>query len=204
MAGITKLADIEHHGSPTQAPRTLRLSAGNAALFDQLRHQSFPGGRAKERGGTIVADREGALTLQNVGGFGSTAGSFLPNLTIKDSSKYRAVGTFHTHPYDGVDGWMNGVSFSGGDIGHLLSNLLVISIVQSGPRLFAFIRTALSPAVVDYVKVNNAQNAAIERRTLSGRTFQQSSRIEAQLIAPMFSLAYYQGTHGVLTRVSPA
>ncbi|SFS10078.1 hypothetical protein [Sphingomonas jatrophae] len=199
----TRLDEIEHLGSPPHAPRTIRFSAENVRLFQHLRMMSFPGGHAKERGGTIVADKEGRLSVQNVGGLGSTAGSFFPNLKVRDPAKFKAIGTFHTHPYDRSEGSMNGVSFSGGDIGHLLNNLLTISVVQSGPRLFVFLRTALSPTPIDYAAVNQVQNEAIAARHAGGRTFQQASRIEAQLIAPMYSLAYYQGSNGVVTRVSP-
>lgn len=203
QAAPTRLSEIVHLGSPPQALRTVRFSEANTRLFQNLRMLSFPHGRAKEQGGTIVANREGQLSLQNLGGLGSTAGSFFPNLVAKDPAHFSVVGTFHTHPYDRTDGSVNGVSFSGADIAHLLNNLLTISVVQSGPRLFAFIRTALSPTPVDYVAANDAQNAAIQGRAGQGRTFQQSSRIEAQLIAPKYSLAYYQGSQGVLTRVYP-
>ncbi len=68
MAGsVTQLDEIEHLGSPSQAPRTIRFSHANTVLFQRLRAASFPGGHARERGGTIVADRDGRLGVQNIG-----------------------------------------------------------------------------------------------------------------------------------------
>jgi len=205
MSGsVTHLNEIEHLGSPGQAPRTIRFSQDNIVLFQRLRAASFPGGHARERGGTIVADREGRLGVQNIGGHGSTASSFFPNLTVKEPGRFKTIGTFHTHPYDADSGWVRGVSFSGADIAHLLNNLLTISVVQSGPRLFAYIRTALSPTPVDHAGLNGVQNGTIWALQDKGRTFQQASRIAAQQVASMYSLAYYQGANGVLTRVHPA
>lgn len=76
-------------------------------------------------------------------------------------------------------------------------------VVQSGPRVFASLLTAQSPGTIDFNALNDGQNAAINNRVASGRTFQQASRIEAQITAERYHIAYYQGMAGVLTRVSP-
>ena len=46
-------------------------------------------------------------------------------------------------------------------------------------------------------------NNAVVLRAGGGRTFQEASRIEAQVRAPLYALAYYQGSDSVVTRVSP-
>ena len=199
----TRLSEIDHISVPAAAPRTIRLSPVNRRLFSAERQASYPRGRSKEQGGTIVADASGTLSVEHLGGMGSTSGTFSPNLVSSNAAKFRVVGVFHTHPYDRTEGSYNGVSFSGADIAHLINNRYFISVVQSGPRLFAIVRTMQSPTWVDYNQLNKDQNAAVLRRTTQGRTFQQASRIEAEAIAPKYSLAYYQGSDGVLTRVSP-
>lgn len=201
--GPTILADIANLASPAQAPRTLRFGAANNRIFQVQRAASYPGGHAKEQGGTIYADAAGALVVQNIGGLASTAGTFLPNLIARDPGKFTLVGVLHTHPYDRTEGSFNGVSFSGGDIAYQILNHLTLMIVQSGPRVFASLRTAQSPGSVDYNALNDGQNVAIQNRVAGGRTFQQASRIEAQIMAEAHKVAYYQGMAGVLTRVSP-
>lgn len=182
---------------------TIRFPRDLGMMFQSQRRASFPGGHALERGGTIVADAEGKLGIQNVGGLGSEAGSFSPNLVVADPVKHTLVGVFHTHPYDAVDGWVNGVSFSGADLAYLIIERLTLMLAQSGPRLFAAVRTAQSPPSVDYDTLDNDQNTRIAALVAGGRTFQQASRIAAQQIASGLGLAYYQGREAVVTRVSP-
>ncbi len=201
--GSTRLASIANLKSPASAPMTIRFPQAMAAAYQTMRRGSFPGKKAMERGATIVADGDGRLSIQNIGGLGSDAGSFTPNLTVANPAKYTVVGVFHTHPYDAAEGWVNGVSFSGADLAYLLENQHIMVVAQSGPRLFAALRTALSPQAVDYEATDSAQNAAIEALQAKGRTFQQASRIAAQAAAPGLGLAYYQGKQGVVTRVSP-
>ena len=199
MAGPTKLADISGIASPRQAPGTLRFSARLTSTFEQLRRASFPGGRSKEQGGTIVADRAGNLHLQNLGGISSTAGTIEWDFTIRDPAAFSLVGVFHTHPYDRTEGSMTGVSFSGQDFYALSADGYLLSVMQSGPRLFAILRTAAATPVPATRDAD--QTREIFERVDAGRTLQQASRIEAQQTAAQFGLAYYQGGRGVVTRV---
>lgn len=200
-SGQTVLADIENLASPAEAPHTIRFSPAMAAVFQLQRRRSYPGGHSKEQGGTIVADAGGRFSIQNLGGTGSTAGSFSPNLTAADPAKFKVVGVFHTHPYDRTEGSMNGVAFSGGDVGALVLTDIILSVVQSGPRMFVFVKTKLTPANVDYTAVSDAANAELATRVAAGQTFQQASRIIAQQRAVQYGLAYYQGMNGVATRI---
>ena len=199
----TTLSEIDHISTPAAAPRTLRLSHANRRLFDAQWRASYPLGRSKEQGGTIVADSKGVLSIEHLGGAGSDYHSFSPNLVSSNPKKLRVVGIFHTHPYDRSQGSYNGVSFSGADIADLINYRYLISIVQSGPRLFAMVRTMLSPIWLDLLRLNADQNTAIQSRAAKSHAFPQASRIEAQIAIPKYHLAYYQGLHGVLTRVSP-
>lgn len=201
--GSTRLAEIADLASPAQAPMTLRFPRGLAMTFQAQRRASYPGGKALERGGTIVADADGRLELQNPGGLAATADNFLPYLMVANPAKYTLAGVFHTHPYDAADGWVNGVSFSGADLAYLIIERLTILLAQSGPRLFAALRTAQSPMTANYDTMDADQEAKVQALMTAGRNFQQASRTAAQQTASGLGLAYYQGAEGVMTRVSP-
>lgn len=200
MARITRLADLTGIATPASAPGTLRFSSLMISQFQQLRMASFPGGESMERGGTIVADTDGHLHLQNLGGLGSTTDSFDPNVTIRDPAKYSLVGVFHTHPYGRSEGSMTGVSFSGGDFAYISQTGQLLAVTQSGPRLFAMVRTGATPSNIPETRHEDQENEMAVRQA-TGTTFQQASRIEAQQTAHQFGIAYYQGRAGVVTRV---
>ena len=83
------------------APDRVQLPANvNKAMQDAFAN-SFPG-RNKENGGTIVQDKDGNILVVNEGGAGSTSGTFSPDRNIAPDQTL--VGTFHTHPYDGIRG----------------------------------------------------------------------------------------------------
>lgn len=188
---------------PAEAPRTIRFSDANMQIFDLQRRLSFPAGHQLEQGGTVVSDALGRLSVQNLGGLGRTGGSFTPNLAAGDPSSYSVQGTFHTHPYDHRHQSVNGVPYSGGDMAQLINSHLTISLVQSGPRQFALVRTANAPDHIDYDGLNRYQTDMVRRLQTQGQTFQQASRIAASRSAARFGLAYDQGSHGKLTRVEP-
>lgn len=57
-SAFTKLADIENLTSPADAPLTIRFPAALMSIFNSLWRSSFlPGGKTKEQGGTLVADK---------------------------------------------------------------------------------------------------------------------------------------------------
>jgi len=200
-SGLTTLSDIEALANPAQAPQTLHFSGSMTATFDMLRQQSFPRGRSMERGGTIVADKRGALSLQNIGGHASFSDAFAPSYDLEDSRNYKAIGVFHTHPYDRTEGSMTGMSFSGGDIGALISAPVILAVVQSGPRLFALIKTALTPKEADQAATRAAVRRDVIAHWHAGGTIQQGSRIVMQQYARRYNLAYYQGTAGIVHKV---
>jgi hypothetical protein len=196
----TKASDIASATSPSNAPAKIQFAPEVQKVFETLRYRSFPGGKSKEQGGTIVADSKGKLSIQNIGGDGSTSGSFTPKLTLKDPSKYSAVGVFHTHPYDKSEGSYTGVSLSGGDAGTFINSGLKIDVVQSGAKQFAYMRTDKTPVSVDAVKLDNDQNARIAELVDKGYTFPQASRTAAAETAKAYGLAYYEGSGGTLVR----
>jgi hypothetical protein len=196
----TKASDIATATSPDAAPAKIQFAPEVQKVFETLRHRSFPGGKSKEQGGTIVADAKGRLSIQNIGGEGSTSGSFTPKLTLKDPSKYSAVGVFHTHPYDKSEGSYTGVSLSGADAGTFINSGLKIDVAQSGAKQFVFVRTDKTPASVDAAKLDTDQNARIAELIDKGYTFPQASRMAAAETAKAYDLAYYEGSGGTLVR----
>lgn len=150
---VTMLSDIQDLDRPSQAPQTLRLPPAMVGIMKSQWRASFPGGHQHEQGGTIVADRAGMLSIQNVGGergvLKNQSHLFLPDIKLRDPAHYKVIGLFHTHPYDKESGWATGVSFSGGDMGTLILASILLSVVQSGSQVFAFVKTKLTPAYVD-------------------------------------------------------
>ena len=203
--GPTRLAEIETLETPSQAPHTLRLSPAMVATMAAQWRASFPGGHQHEQGGTIVADRHGALSIQNIGGQRGVLHInhhlFLPDIKLRDPAHYRVVGTFHTHPYDKTGGWATGVPQSGADMGVLiLMAPFLLSIVQSGSQLFALVKTRLTPAYVDKWELHRSSEQEVAMRMKAGQGFEQGSRAMVEGHALGFGFAYYRGAGGVLTR----
>lgn len=199
MSRPTQHSDLTGIATPADAPGSMRFPSLMKSQFELLRRASYPGGTAQERGGSIFADAAGNLFLQNLGGLASTGGSFSYDLVAKDPAKFTLVGTFHTHPYDRSEGSYNGVSFSGADIYNHYGRNIPLTVVQSGPRLFAMLRTGATTAVP--ATRNADTNREVGERVANGATFQQASRQEAQETATQFGFAYYQGKNGVVAKV---
>ena len=170
--------------------------------FDGLWGKSFPNGKSKERGGTLVADSQGNLSLQNLTGLGATSGTFAPDVTLKNPQD-TAVGVFHTHQYDASEGSLTGLSLSGGDAAYMIISGHSVILAQSGTQQFAFVRTAATPAKVDFDKLNDAQNALMQKLMRGGMGPSAASKKAAAETAKTYHLAYYEGSGGTLTRVQP-
>ncbi|UVO49641.1 hypothetical protein M0208_03620 [Sphingomonas sp. SUN019] len=187
--------------TPADAPATINFSRSAQATFDQQWADSFPGGSAKEQGGTLVFDKTtGQIDVINIGGNGSTAGTFTPDYTIPDPSKTGLLGVFHTHPYDSGD---TGISFSGADVAVMINEDHPLIMAQSGDRQFVMMQTEQTPANVDYTKLNNDQNARISELVGEGQSFADAASQAASEVATKYHLAYYEGSNGQLSRINP-
>lgn len=184
--------------TPGDCPKQFDMSAMSKD-FDRQWANSFPGGVSQEQGGTIVSDGTGKLKLTNMAG--GTSGSFSPNLSVGENEKVE--GIFHTHPYDQTEGGYTGVSLSGGDAGYLINGKQNLIVAQSGTEQFMYMRTDMTPDVVDSVSVNNAQNGRIAELLGKGSSFSDASKIAAQETAKSHGLGYYEGGGGVFSRVYP-
>jgi hypothetical protein len=184
--------------APDKAPLTVNMSQMQSG-FQQQWDNSFPGGVSQEHGGTVVADTSGKMSMVNAGA--GDQGSFSPNLTVGPDK--RVGGIFHTHPYDSTEGGHTGVSLSGGDAAYMINKNHNFIIAQSGSDQFMYIRTANTPANVDFTALNDAQNARIGDLISTGHSFSDASKIAAKETAQNHGLAYYEGSNGLFTRVSP-
>lgn len=173
--------------------------SGLKESFNKQWANSFPGGKSQEQGGTLVSDAAGNLSMVNTGG--GSSGSFSPNLSVKSGDTVQ--GIFHTHPYDASEGNHTGVSLSGGDAAYLINQQQSVIMAQSGQDQFMYMRTAETPASIDAVKLNNAQNARIGQLLGQGASFSDASKTAAQETARKHGLAYYEGKDGVLSRKTP-
>jgi hypothetical protein len=197
----SKVKDISGVASIGTAPSQIRLPSSLEKVIVAEWKKSNPGNTSLEQGGTIVSDAKGNLSAQNLGGLGSTSGTFSINTTINEPSKYNLVGSFHTHPY-GKNSY-SGVSFSAADIGNLVNATdQTLKIVKSGNREFALIRTSTTPNSVDVAQLTTQYNARVTELVGNGRSFQQATRIAAQEAATSVGLAYYQGSNGILNRAN--
>lgn len=187
--------------TPADAPQTINFSRALQGSFDQQWANSFPGGSAREQGGTLVFDKAtGTIDMINIGGNGSTAGTFTPDYTIPDPSKTELLGVFHTHPYDSGD---TGISFSGADVAVMINENHPIIMAQSGDRQFVMMQTDQTPANIDYTAVNNAQNARITQLVGEGKSFADAASQASSELATKYNLAYYEGSNGQLSRINP-
>jgi uncharacterized Zn-binding protein involved in type VI secretion len=179
------------------APQTVTIPKDVNQSFDNLMQQSYPKGRSQEHGGMLVANSEGNITLVNQGG--GKSGSFAPDRTLPAGCK--EVGLFHTHPYDATEHSYTGVSFSGADIA-IAANRSEPSYVQSGDTQFLMLPTQKTPKGINVDALNKSQNLRIRELTRTGKSFPEASRLAANETAKKYGMAYYEGSHGTLNRLS--
>ena len=179
------------------APKTISIPKEVNQSFDKLMGQSYPNGKSQEHGGIIVTDAHGSVSVINQRG--GESGTFSPDRTLPAGCT--EVGLFHTHPYDATEGGFTGVSFSGADIA-IAADRSEPSYVQSGETQFLMLPTQKTPKNIDYDTLNDAQNKRIGELTDAGTPFSEASRMAANETAKKYGMAYYEGSHGVLNRVS--
>jgi hypothetical protein len=99
---------------------------------------SFPGAKSKEQGGLLVKKSDGSLDF--VKATKTTSGSTtLPWDSVPKGAT--PIVAAHTHPYDKSEGGHQGVMFSGGDLGNLVTDSTRVKVVHAGDRYFAVTKT---------------------------------------------------------------
>jgi type VI secretion system secreted protein VgrG len=184
--------------TPADAPNVVNLSALNGT-FSSLWDKSLPNGEPLEHGGTLVSDEKGNLQLVNTGeGF---SGMFRPNLKVEAGQTVQ--GMFHTHPYSQAEGGHTGSSFSGGDVRYMLENKHNMIMAQSGSDQFMLLRTQATPTTLGARRIEADHGNRINQHLRNGMSFSDATRQASRETAKAYGLAYYEGTGGVLTRVTP-
>jgi uncharacterized Zn-binding protein involved in type VI secretion len=181
-------------------PPTLIITPELCRQFRDSMARSFPGGRSQEQGSTIIRDADGNVS-SFVGTGNGNSGSFSPDRNVPAGT--RALGISHTHPYDATEGGMTNVSLSGGDAAYMINQGDQMIFAQSGDGQYMYMRTATTPANVDFTRTDDAQNARIGVLTSQGKSFDEASRIAARETAQRLGLAYYEGRNCKLDRVVP-
>jgi hypothetical protein len=166
----------------------------------------------REWGANVVADKHGALSVQNivhgdvhdaVQERNGVAAEVNPKLRLRDPGNYRTIGFFHTHPY--ATGF-TGISLSGADgafISHIANKNIDFIADQSGDAQFLLLKTAQTPPNLD----GNALQDEVTKRThqlvAQDQSFSAASSQAAVEMAAKYHFAYYEGAHGALERKYP-
>jgi hypothetical protein len=204
ISHVATAADFATPKTPANAPGTVQFSPALQSQFSSLWRQSFPGGNSMERGGTIMSDRHGNLSLQNVDGTGGDSGHFQPNLTAKDPVNDKPIGTFHTHPYTKSEmGGPTGVSFSGADVAYLIDRPIQFLVVQSGKAQFLLMKTGQTQPSVNPHLPGFEETDDIPKSQRNALKLPPASLAESIKFAKEYKLAFYRGENGHFTRVYP-
>jgi hypothetical protein len=124
--------------SESRAPARLTLPAEMTAVMAAAWQKSRPQGHSLEQGGAMVRNQDGSTTW--LPGGRRSSGTFEPDWSgVKPEQTVLATG--HTHPYDDLEEDHINVPFSGQDLSVHAREPQRLSIVRSGPGLFASART---------------------------------------------------------------
>lgn len=133
-----------------ELPQSLRQQ------IDMLWHSSVADikrGIVQEHGGLLVLDPQDRLQLVNI----VSGDAFRLQLCFERHEDY--VGTFHTHP----NLYGMAIAFSAADFADAVNAGEMLSLLQSGPEIYALFRSENTPAYVDGVE--------LARYTLMSRNF---------------------------------
>jgi hypothetical protein len=194
LAAIPKLAD-----APAQISFPTVLTVGARYAMNN----SFPGGRSQEHGGLLVKNADGSWEFKR----GEAGQSAMWTQNYDDLEEGEVlVALLHTHPYDATEGGFTHVSFSGQDLAMLVASDEPITVVQSGPGMFA---VAKSKEFDDWIsRYSWSQRDSIYRQMVqhfeqtmqramnSGRSFPDAIDDAVVAVAKKYKLVYYKGEAG--------
>jgi hypothetical protein len=182
--------------TPADAPARVALPPQLNTAMQTSYKNSFPGGKSQERGGTIVKDDHGNIKVVNEQS--GTGGTYSANRNV--AANETIIGTYHTHPYDKTEGGYQGVSFSGADIANSVY-YKEPKYVDAGSKQFMLVPTQQTTGTSS--EITRSWNSEYATLLKSGKSIQDASSGATKAVAKKFNLAYYEGTNGTLTRVSP-
>jgi hypothetical protein len=179
------------------APKAITLPRHVHKAMQTSYEKSFPDGRSQERGGTLVRDAAGQVSVVHESS--GTSGTFSPKRSV--ASGEQVIGTYHTHPYDESEGGHKGVSFSGADIAYAHHHQEPV-YVDAGNKQFMITPTAATPSVSS-ATLNSDWDAEFSRLLgEEGKSLAEASQQATNTVAQRYNMAYYEGEDGVLKKVS--
>jgi hypothetical protein len=186
-------------------PKQLVFTGSVQTVFDRLMYQSFPGARSKEQCGTVVYNRKtGEISVQNLGGLGTTSSTATVNFKLKDPTQYSVLGSFHTHPYDRTENSRINSAASSADMANFLNRPYAVAVIQSGKEQTMLVRTSQTPTSVDSNELRINSDAAYDRYRAAGVGFSDACRYAMLEMATLYKFAVYSGAYGRFIRQYPA
>ena len=184
---------------------SIKLSKTVYAQMNKSWNQSFDKNRTStERGGTFTINRsQKAFEFVNLGGVGSTSGTFQPNININKKT-HVLVGTFHTHPYGKNDGAWDGanIPFSGGDFATMDDFDEAVSLNQSGKNVYALVMTSKTPKNLDsaegfyQTQFDNEYAKQLKNGLSSKNSAEKAGEQATKKTAKQYNMMYFKGENG--------
>lgn len=167
---------------------------------------SFPGAKSKEQGGLLVRQSDGSLSF--VKATRTTSGSTtLPWDKVPTGATPIVAG--HTHPYDASEGGHQGVTFSGGDLANLVTDVTSVKTVDAGDRYFVVTKTKefldMVAAAHDLATLQTQISSEwdAEYKSAAGN-LPDRARAATKLIAAKYHLVLYEGAlDGSVKKAAP-
>jgi len=198
---------LTSHRLPNSEPRTIASAPQSLSWPPEIQDQidklwsSTVEASAKygprEYGATLAKDAHDQLELVNRH-LGGSAGVQPDKQLVPGST---LVATVHTHPPEKSD--LPG--FSGGDIARMINDRDSMKILRYRGEEFVMLRTGeTSSAILSQQEMQDRQLKIRENLVKAGSSERDAARQSARLLAQEYKLAYYEGSAGKLTKVSPS
>ena len=185
--------------------KSIKFSDEIYSQMNKSWNQSFDkSNNSTERGATLTVNlSKKAFEFVNIGGNGSSSGTFAPDINI-DEKENVLIGTFHTHPYGKNDGALDGVflPFSGGDFASMGDLDEAVSVVQSGENVYVLAMTSKTPTNLesaegffdDHFKteLNKQIKAGLEIKDAASK----AGEFAVKKTAKKFNMMYFKGKNG--------
>lgn len=191
------------------APENVTLPEAYSKGMQTAWDGSLPDGKSQEQGGILVRNADDSYEWK--AGKAGKAGSFALNYGDVGPGE-TLVGSGHTHPYGSNDGSLDGatgVTFSGGDLGNMVTQKERVKVVQSGQKRFMVSKTKEWDGLVAAANtVDKKRKLSKDIKTLwsttfkGGKgTFQENCEQAVKAVCNKYHLVYYTGEGKELAKV---
>jgi len=189
------IAFLRGHIPVDSLPERIELPPSLWQQMDELWQCSIANikqGVVQEYGGLLVLDLQDRLQLVNV----VSGDAFRLQLRFERHEDY--VGTFHTHP--NLHGMI--VAFSAADFADTVNAGEMLSLLQSGPEIYALFRSENTPTYVDGAELARYARMARDFYVSSGFSIEDAIYQANIELCVELRLALYGGFSGeVLERI---